>query len=554
MSAKRRLSAGLGALWLGLAVALVSAGVMAQQPAPTATPPPAESVVIVPEALLRGGPGVEYLSVGSILEDTVVTPVNISANADWVLIRFRGGFGWVRRDLIAWGLDVTALPVLAEPALTPTVPPGQESATPELVTLTPSGNYVINARTSALVRHGPGQSFPRVGVLEPGATVQPFAVDEAGDWVLIRYRIDPPASDQALGTREPIFDGFAWVARNLIFWVDDLDALPVMADDALTPSATATITATSTLTPTATTTPTATATQVIGRANLALTATREPTMTATTTPTSTHTPTATVTSSATPTATATPSPSATLTTTSEPSATITPSPSATLTTTSEPSATITPSPSATLTTTSEPSATITITPTSFETAQAVIQGQLTEAAIQTLDSATETPTLTVTPTPTATAERTAVAIAPAEAETSPDVPDAIPPETADDSATLPFELIIGGTVTALLLVYVVLYLRGQAALDRYTAGFVLSQCPVCERGTLSVETRTERIVGIPQARHIVRCDQCRSILREVGPNQWRYAVDPLENESIYRRYNGETLTERQLRDLSIGKD
>jgi hypothetical protein len=65
-----------------------------------------------------------------------------------------------------------------------------------------------------------------------------------------------------------------------------------------------------------------------------------------------------------------------------------------------------------------------------------------------------------------------------------------------------------------------------------------------------IEHRQERWFGIPRIRHIVRCSECRSVLREIGPRLWRYAVDPLENPVIYERYNGQEIDEAVLAQLA----
>jgi hypothetical protein len=67
---------------------------------------------------------------------------------------------------------------------------------------------------------------------------------------------------------------------------------------------------------------------------------------------------------------------------------------------------------------------------------------------------------------------------------------------------------------------------------------------------LSVETRQERFFGIPRARRTVHCDHCRSVLRETGYRQWRYAVDPVVNQAMYERYNGQALDEDTLAKLA----
>ncbi len=96
------------------------------------------------------------------------------------------------------------------------------------------------------------------------------------------------------------------------------------------------------------------------------------------------------------------------------------------------------------------------------------------------------------------------------------------------------------------------YVSGVTSLDRYVGGFPVHHCPVCETGTLDVEERPYRVVGIARVRRTVRCDNCRSVLREVGKRRWRYAVDPAANEELYRSLNNRVLREDQL--ISIAPD
>ncbi len=119
-------------------------------------------------------------------------------------------------------------------------------------------------------------------------------------------------------------------------------------------------------------------------------------------------------------------------------------------------------------------------------------------------------------------------------------------ETPDTGGRFPVEALVGVLMLAAILAYAALYLRGAAATERYAAGFVVDECPVCRRGHLLVEARQERVLGIPRARRIVRCTECRSVLRETGYRRWRYAVDPLENAAVYQRYNGQEIDEEAL--------
>lgn len=650
---------------------LFMVGIVYAQPIEQPTATPVISRVTSPDVYVRGGPGESYLPVGGLHQGDFVQPVSRNVAADWVLIRYSGGFGWLRRDLADWIEDIDALPVISEDALTPTPQSTAPSATPFFPTATPTGNWVnVNDLQGAFVRAGPGRTYLRLGTLRTGDLIgEPLGRNADATWVMFRFE-----------------EGFGWIARNLVRWVTDLEALPVLEVDALTPSATFTITpsytptTTPTLTATATTTntltlthtpsntptepptttstatatdvptltytptdtesPTATPTQTSTATatptvteTVAATATEAPSSTMTVTPTdiesptatstqtSTATPTVTETVTATPTATATeratatqtptltvspsPMPTATSTTTFTPTLTQTPRPSVTPT---EPPATVaaqvttnTPRPTATegatvtaiATVTETDSPTATHTPTASETALPTDTATATPTTtavpptetVAPTDTATSTPlptwtwiptetdiptetpapTLTNTlgptqtptdqptdaPTPTITATASpAVAIviepSPPAAEPTLEI-ETVPP---DGAGRFPFEALIAGVLFALILGYVALYLRGLAIVDRYAKGFMLDTCPVCGRGEMLVEVRQERWFGIPRARRIVRCTECRSVLRETGNHLWRYAIDPLENAVLYHRYNGQEIDDETLMTLA----
>jgi hypothetical protein len=124
------------------------------------------------------------------------------------------------------------------------------------------------------------------------------------------------------------------------------------------------------------------------------------------------------------------------------------------------------------------------------------------------------------------------------------------PESSPDTGDVPVEAIVGGIILLLVLGYVGFYLRGTAAAERYSKGFVIERCPACDRGRLTVETRVDRLLGIPRPRRTVRCSECRSVLREVGNRRWRYAVDPVENTALYKHYNGQEIDDLTLSQIT----
>ncbi|MGQ9887559.1 MAG: hypothetical protein ACUVSX_03625, partial [Aggregatilineales bacterium] len=294
-------------------VGMLASGLLAQgqndsPPSPTATPTPFLSQVLAADIYVRSGPGLGYVPVGGLRDGAFVVPASRSADGEWVMIRYSHGFGWVRRDLVYWVEDLDALPILLEDALTPTVQPGSESPTPFFPTPTPVGNWVSVGPEGALLRAGPGRGYLRLGTLTSGILIEePLGRNQDATWVMFRYG-----------------DGFAWIARNLVVWSSDVDGLPVLSENRLTPTATHTASLTATTTSTPTAIPTATST-----------ASATPTPTATVTSTATATLTASPTASATPTSTstasATPSATPTATVTNTPTATLTASPTASAT-------------------------------------------------------------------------------------------------------------------------------------------------------------------------------------------------------------------------------
>jgi hypothetical protein len=155
------------------------------------------------------------------------------------------------------------------------------------------------------------------------------------------------------------------------------------------------------------------------------------------------------------------------------------------------------------------------------------------------DAINGVPTTTTTPTDAAAIAAVPTALPGITAITTPQQGDGLRPELLAGLFGL---LVVGG--------YGLFYWRGLAAADRYRNGFIIKRCPVCLQGDLVVETKRERLLGIPRPRHAVYCTHCRSVLREAGSRQWRYAVDRLDNPLLYGSLNNHILTEDQLRELS----
>ena len=75
-----------------------------------------------------------------------------------------------------------------------------------------------------------------------------------------------------------------------------------------------------------------------------------------------------------------------------------------------------------------------------------------------------------------------------------------------DSGLPMWYLLAGGAVVLLVLAYAGAYVTQAANLARYQEGFLLTTCPICARGTLYLEDRRYRVLGIPRVRLLRRLE------------------------------------------------
>jgi hypothetical protein len=126
----------------------------------------------------------------------------------------------------------------------------------------------------------------------------------------------------------------------------------------------------------------------------------------------------------------------------------------------------------------------------------------------------------------------------------------------ESSGNPPWGLLgLGIVVTALIGGYILTYSLSNAAAERYAAGFFLEVCPICNAGYVDLEEKHYHVLGIPRVRRAAHCENCRSVLREVGKQKWRYAVDPKVNPTLYNELNNQILTDDDLIQLAqVGYD
>ncbi len=188
--------------------------------------------------------------------------------------------------------------------------------------------------------------------------------------------------------------------------------------------------------------------------------------------------------------------------------------------------------------------------------------------------ATQTPIPTITSVPTATPTANAESvptIAPIEQAEETDESEAVIAEvapsattiSAEPEATVPPTAPQGETFDPRILTYVglgigsialavfsVLYSQrrasGRRELTRYAEGFPIENCPICRAGDLQLDEKINGALGIPNITRSVRCNNCRSLLREIEPGVWRYNIDPYVNPQIAYKYNTQRFTDADL--------
>ncbi len=161
-------------------------------------------------------------------------------------------------------------------------------------------------------------------------------------------------------------------------------------------------------------------------------------------------------------------------------------------------------------------------------------------------TATATPTDTPSPTGTATPVASAT---PAQAAAAPPAAGSGEQSGAIPGRWWPLMPWLGGGGAAALLAagfYIWQLGRSRRELGRYAGGFLFDACPTCQRGKLHLDEQVKRLFGMPRVQRTIRCDTCRSVLRQVRPGAWRYTIDPLANPDLAERFSPRVFTDAAL--------
>ena len=189
----------------------------------------------------------------------------------------------------------------------------------------------------------------------------------------------------------------------------------------------------------------------------------------------------------------------------------------------------------------------TVTPT-FEPLQGGTRGAVVLPAVSPQASPTAAEIVPLTPIP----EATVVAVLPPtpaadlSAESA-----ALTPSTGTFSMTpeMLATLIPMAVVAGLGVTYGSFYMAGARSRSRFARGFIIERCPCCGETELHIKASRRRVLGIPKAKHAVRCESCGSVLRENGAGRWHYTISEFANPTLYARFNDKNVDERTLRLL-----
>ncbi len=156
----------------------------------TATPIPVlKAVVIVDQANVRSGPGLNFPTIGQAFLDQILKPVGRNGDFgfdSWYLLDFGGGFrGWMaRRVIYLYGGTVDSLPITQEVINAPAISGGQP-AQPAAVGPFDVRGVAIN---NAVVRNAPSRiETQKIGIIPEGGTFQILKLSTTQAWVLVNY-------------------------------------------------------------------------------------------------------------------------------------------------------------------------------------------------------------------------------------------------------------------------------------------------------------------------------------------------------------------------------
>ena len=213
-------------------------------PLPTATPTGYRIRITRDFLNVRSGPGTEYDIIGQVIEGTQARILGANADHSWVVIDFRGQWGWVAAYLADTIGDRNLVPIIKPPA----TPTPQE---PDLVVVSAQPSRLnigaTNVLNVTLSNQGLGAAdkFAVAGTFSPGG--QFAGVNAAGlgasqqATVQLHPNLSGPSGPQSVvivvDLNQEVYEGAAGEANNLNFVYNYVADRPVLASGSWTTSA-----------------------------------------------------------------------------------------------------------------------------------------------------------------------------------------------------------------------------------------------------------------------------------------------------------------------------
>lgn len=222
-------------------------------PIPTATPTGYHLRIKSHFQNVRSGPGTEYDIIGQVIEGAQARILGATADHSWVVIDFRGQWGWVAAYLADTSGDRNSVPIIQPPASPTPAPtytpvPAQE---PDLLVISAQPSRLNIGQTTALSiivsNQGlsPAGRFAVAGTFQPGG--QYAGVNLAGlaagqqATVQLHPNLSGPSGPQSIvivvDLNQEVYEGAAGEANNHTFVYDYMADRPVLTSGSWTSSA-----------------------------------------------------------------------------------------------------------------------------------------------------------------------------------------------------------------------------------------------------------------------------------------------------------------------------
>ena len=228
-------------------------------PVPTATPPPTATpmgyhlTVKSTFQNVRSGPGLQYEVIGQVLQNTQARVLGATVDYAWLVIDFRGQWGWLAGYLVDTFGDRNLVPIIQPPA-TPTPVPSETPAPPRdpdlLVLHANPSRITLGQQTTVNVTllnqglAGAG-NFAIASTFEPGAQYVGVNLSglAAGQQTIapLQLMVDGPSGPQSVvivvDLNGEVFEGPSGEANNRVFSYNYIADRPILTSGTWTISA-----------------------------------------------------------------------------------------------------------------------------------------------------------------------------------------------------------------------------------------------------------------------------------------------------------------------------